>query len=99
MPWSTSDRRHRLPPDWPALKAHTRKRAGNRCEAHHHHPRCDGTGQEADHITPGDDHTPDNLQWLNAHCHKFKTAAESAARNSQAAELRKRPAEDHPGRL
>lgn len=99
MAWSTSDRRHRLPSDWPDLKARVKARARGRCEADRHDPRCDGTGHDADHIQPGDDHTLENLQWLNTHCHRAKTARESAARNTAAAQLRKRPAESHPGRL
>lgn len=99
MAWSTSDRRRRLPSDWSDLKATTKARARNRCEASEHDPRCDGTGHEADHINPGDDHGAHNLQWLNHWCHRLKTARETAQRNREYAALRKRPAEDHPGRL
>lgn len=99
MAWSTSDRAQRLPDNWPALKAQTKARAQGRCEAAQHDPRCDGTGHEADHITPGDDHSGDNLQWLNHWCHKAKTARETAQRNRANAKLRIRPTEDHPGRL
>ena len=99
MAWSTSDRRYRLPSNWTALKTHVKHRAGGKCEASHHDPRCDGTGHDADHIILGDDHSLENLQWLNVYCHRAKTARESAARNRANAALRKRPAEPHPGRL
>lgn len=99
MAWSTSDRRHRLPSDWTGRKARVKARAGNRCEADQHDPRCDGTGHDADHHIPGDDHSDSNLRWLNTYCHRAKTARESAARNRATAALRRRPAEAHPGQL
>lgn len=99
MAWSTSDRRHRLPKDWPAIKARTKARANDRCQAPRHDPRCDGYGHDADHIIPGDDHSDHNLQWLNEYCHRAKTSEETAARNRLNAKLRRRPEEDHPGRL
>ena len=39
---------------------------------------------EVDHITPGDDHSPENLQGICTDCHRAKTAREAnAARNGQ----------------
>ena len=97
MAWSTSTRRHRLPTNWPTLRTQARDRAGDQCQATTHHPHCNGIGTDADHITPGDNHTLDNLAWLSTECHKAKTAAETAARNK--ARSRKRPEEQHPGLL
>lgn len=97
--WQTSTRRERLPRNWDQLRAHTRDRAGGRCEATAHHPDCDGWGTDADHITPGDDHTPGNLQWLSPPCHQAKTAGEAADRNRERAAQRRRPNEQHPGRI
>lgn len=99
MAWSTSDRRHRLPKDWPTIVSRIKTRDQHRCQAPRHDPRCDGTGTEVDHIIQGDNHSDDNLQLLNEHCHRAKTAAETAARNKLNAKLRRRPEEDHPGRL
>lgn len=98
MPWHTSDRAQRLPENWADLRRQVRYRAGGLCEAPNHHPRCPGTGSECDHVTPGDDHGLENLQWLSSECHKAKTQAEAAARASLAAQLRRRPSEPHPGR-
>lgn len=98
MAWHTSTRAQRLPPNWPVLRADTIRRARGRCEAKRHHPQCDGTGTEVDHITPGDDHRPTNLQALSTACHKAKTARETAARNSRYARMRKR-SETHPGAI
>jgi hypothetical protein len=95
--WSTSDRRARLPADWPAIRAKVKARAHGRCEAEHHAPGCLGTGNDADHIQAGDDHSLANLQWLSTPCHRAKTARETAARNRTRAAMRKRPAEPHPG--
>ena len=97
MTWDTSTRRHRLPPNWQTIRAQVRARADGQCQATHHNPRCDGQGHEADHITPGDNHTLDNLAWLNTHCHQDKTIRETIARNK--ARTRRRPEEQHPGLL
>lgn len=98
MAWSTSDRRHRLPNDWPAVRRQVKARANGLCQAEHHEPGCDGIGTDADHIRQGDNHSIDNLQWLSAPCHKAKTARETAARNKRNAQLKRRPTEAHPGR-
>lgn len=97
MAWSTSDRRSRLPHDWAAIRRQVKARAGGRCQATAHDPRCDGLGTDADHIKAGDDHSLTNLQWLSEPCHKRKTADETAARNRQTAALKRRPTEQHPG--
>ena len=99
MAWHTSDRRHRLPNNWPTITSRIKARANHRCEAPVHDPRCDGTGTEVDHIIQGDDHSDHNLQLLNEYCHRAKTADETAARNKLNAKLRRRPEEHHPGRL
>lgn len=98
MAWATSDRRQRLPPDWESIRAEVKRRAHGRCEATEHDPRCDGTGTDTDHITPGDDHSLPNLQWLSGPCHRAKTARETAARNRARAAARIRT-ETHPGAL
>lgn len=99
MPWASSDRRRRLPSDWPAIRERVKRRAGGRCEADVHEPACDGTGSEADHVTPGDDHRMSNLQWLNSECHKAKTARENAAARAALAAALIRPTEAHPGAI
>ena len=99
MAWATSDRASRLPRDWAAIRAQVRDRAGGRCEADVHHPRCDGWGTDADNDDPGDDHAMANLQWLNTWCHRAKTAREGAARRRARAAARRRPHESHPGEI
>lgn len=99
MAWSTSDRRARLPADWAAIRRAVKRRANGRCEAEQHHPDCDGIGTDADHKTAGDNHSLENLQWLSKPCHWAKTKRENAARNKQQAALKRRPAEQHPGRI
>lgn len=94
--WRGSDRAARLPPDWGTRRAAALTRASHQCQATIHAPNCDRTATEVDHITPGDDHTPTNLQALSEPCHRAKTARESAARNRERAKLRVRP-EAHPG--
>ncbi len=98
MAWATSDRRARLPRNWGAIRSQVKDRARGRCQADTHHPDCDGVGTDADHITPGDDHTLTNLQWLSEPCHKAKTARETAQRNQARARMRYRT-EHHPGSL
>mgnify|MGYP003590832492 CR=1 FL=1 len=99
MPWSTSNRRQRLPKDWDRRRAVVLSQAAGRCQATTHAPDCDGRATDVDHIIPGDNHTRANLQALSAACHRAKTAHESAQRNQQRAAMRRRQAETHPGAL
>jgi hypothetical protein len=87
--WENSDRRARLPKDWPKRVAQTKARARGLCQAKTHEPECDGVGRECDHIQRGDNHDLSNLQWLSTPCHKAKTNAEKPTRY--------RPQQRHPG--
>lgn len=98
MGWESSNRRERLPANWPTIRRQVKSRAKGRCEATPHARGCGGWGTDADHITPGDNHHLNNLQWLSPACHRAKTAAEAAARNTAKADARQRPQEQHPGR-
>ena len=92
MNWSSSDRRSRLPDNWPALAAIVKRNARGRCQATHHADGCDGHGTEVDHITQGDDHSLGNLQALSTACHARKTRLDNGYRGAVAA-----PSERHPG--
>lgn len=94
MSWETSDRESRLPPDWWRLRGHVKKRAGSQCEWEENGIRCPLLGNQCDHIIPGDNHDPSNLQWLCEGHHKIKTQKESAAARWRVRE--KRPEERHP---
>jgi len=51
------------------------RRDGHRCLAAHHHPDCDGTGNEVDHIislADGGNETDTNLCAINALCNALK---------------------------
>lgn len=93
MSWQTSDRRARLPKNWPTLRAKVKRRANGKCEAVAHVPECNGIGTDCDHVKQGDDHSLDNLQWLSRPCHEAKTRLDNGL-------IRKRaiPPEQHPGR-
>lgn len=91
MGWESSDRRSRLPRDWPKRRAAVKRRARGRCEYANHVPECDGVGTDCDHIVSGDDHSLGNLQWLSGPCHAHKTNADKQAW--------KRQPEPHPGLL
>lgn len=65
------------------------------CEAKVHDSKCDGVGAQCDHVTPGDDHSLANLQWLSAACHLAKTLRE--AQQALGIVGRQRPGEVHPG--
>lgn len=94
MNWLTSDRHDRLPDNWPKLVAQTKRRARGRCEAAYHVPECRGVGSQCDHVVQGDDHSPDNLQWLSGPCHAAKTRLDNGYSTPV-----KAPAEQHPGRV
>lgn len=105
MPWETSDRKARLPKNWPSLVAFVRKRA---CTPAHptegqcewrlpSRKRCPRAGTDCDHIVPGDNHDPSNLQWL-CHDHHSKKSAGEGGQRRWAARPKQRPIEAHPGR-
>lgn len=97
MVWAGSDRRARLPHNWPTIRRRIIRRDGGRCTAiYTDGRRCAGTDVEVDHITPGDDHTDDNLRCL---C-KWHHARKSATEGGTAAALKRvrtaRPTPTHP---
>lgn len=72
MPWATSDRRSRLPSDWPATRRRILKRDHGICHV------CGRPGaDQVDHLEAGDDHSDDNLAAIHDDpCHRAKSAAE-----------------------
>lgn len=88
MSWESSDRRKRLPKDWPARVAHVLARDRRICHV------CGLPGaDQVDHVRNGDDHSESNLAAIHDNpCHRHKSALEGvAARNPN------RPPERHPG--
>lgn len=76
--WTGSTRRSRLPDDWNKRRARVFARDNHTCRACQGE-RCGNRNLECDHITPGDNHSLDNLQTLGAvPCHTEKTSAEAA---------------------
>ena len=97
--WQGSNRRERLPSNWPELRA----------EAHRLNPKhvCHWCGlpggTDLDHKQAGDDHRQENLDWIHSrsdfdagrsrkNCHGQKTGREGAAARTPL----NRPVEVHP---
>ncbi|QEQ94034.1 HNH endonuclease [Streptomyces phage Saftant] len=101
--WQGSDRRLRLPPDWPKIRARILRRDGHRCTHRDDYgTRCSELATDVDHIKPGDDHSESNLRSLCSWHHGKKSGAEggTAARKNWRRQDRKfRRTEDHPGLL
>lgn len=101
--WQNSDRRSRLPADWPKRRRRVLIRDGHRCTHRSADGvRCSEPATDVDHIVPGDDHRESNLRSLCAGHHRAKSSAEGA--RAQAAQRRRidkrfRRTEDHPGLL
>ena len=77
MAFEGSNRRARLPTDWPTRRARVLARDGNACQViTAFNVKCLRLASEVDHITPGDDHTLDNLQAICSYHHGVKTGAE-----------------------
>lgn len=100
MPWSTSDRKERLPKDWARIRLRILRRDGYRCR--HQQvpgaPRCGRPANQVDHIIPGDDHRDANLQALCAWHHARKSSREGVEARAPRP-TRARPPEPHPGAL
>lgn len=92
--WAGSTRKSRLPSNW---ASEIRPAAHARNPEHICHLCGQPGGDYLDHKTPGDDHSPENLDWAHdripPHCHRFKSSREGNAARPR----RQRPAEAHPG--
>lgn len=99
--WNGSDRRSRLPKDWPERVKAVKDRAGGRCQARlpRSGKRCPRPGTECDHIVENDDHRLENLQWLCHEHHEQKTIAHAIRSKYRRRRARapKRAEERHPG--
>lgn len=83
-PWAGSNQRRPNALRGRTLQARNARiltRDGHRCHATHHHPHCDGTATEVDHIVPyseGGADTDSNLAAINTHCNALKARSEGA---------------------
>lgn len=97
MAWETSDRKSRLPREWPKLVQEVKTRDGGRCTwILPSGARCPRPGTDVDHIRPGDDHRLRNLRLLCHHHHECKTVKEAWAGRARK-KPKGRPEERHPG--
>lgn len=94
MTWSTSNRATRLPWSWSVLRATVLRRDNGICHV------CGKHGaDQVDHLTPGDNHSLDNLATIHSDpCHRQKSSSEggSISARERAKRPRKRPPEAHP---
>ncbi|WP_115410961.1 HNH endonuclease [Nocardia farcinica] len=95
MPWHSSDRSQRLPANWPSLRIQVLRRDRWKCQIALR--GCLRKATEVDHITPGDNHSTDNLRAACSMCHAKKSSAEGLARRRELRSRRIRPTERHPG--
>lgn len=96
MAWDGSDRKSRLPPEWPAIRRKVMRIHRGRCHV------CGMGGSDAvDHVTLGDDHSLSNLRPIHQdvapYCHRTKSAQEGVDARGALRSLRMRPTERHPG--
>lgn len=101
--WAGSDRRSRLPKDWPRIRNRVLKRDGHRCtHTDYRGVRCPEIATDVDHIIPGDDHSEANLRSLCEWHHKKKSSGEGGAARAAARKKinqRFQRVEKHPGLL
>ncbi len=91
--WVGSNRRARLPVDWRSrIRPEVFARPRGRVCALRFAELCTVYATEVDHIRPGDDHSPANLQPVCRPCHLKKSADEAAAVRPRM----RRPPETHP---
>lgn len=105
MAWEGSNRRSRLPADWPKIRERVLRRDGYRCRfVDYTGLRCREQATEVDHIEAmKDDHRDEALQSLCERHHASKSGSEGGRASAvQSAVKRKRlrkPPEPHPGLL
>ena len=100
MAWATSDRKSRLPANWPSLRAAVFERCKGRCEVlKKDGSRCYDRATECDHIKAGDDHSLENLRGICKWHHARKSAQEGVDAKRALNEILYRKPEIHPGIL
>lgn len=101
MSWEGSDRRERLPSDWPARVQKVKKRDGFQCTSRlPSGKRCPRTkALQVDHVTPGDNHNLDNLALICPFHHGKKSSAEGRAARQARWSVPLRTEGEHPGAL
>lgn len=102
--WAGSDRRSRLPTDWPTRVAAVRRRSGGRCEflvpGTVIPRRCPNVADGGvDHIIPNDDDSLDNLRDSCSRHHREKSSREGNEAKEAIRSKRTRPPERHPGTI
>lgn len=99
MAWENSNRRSRLPRNWPSISRSVLVRDSWVCQIGY--PGCLTEASEVDHRTRGDNHQPDNLQAACTACHRKKSSSEGGLASASARRYRDsqkyRPTERHPG--
>jgi len=94
--WNRSSRKDRLPRDWPSRRAEVFRTKGRICLLAYAGV-CTLEATEVDHIEPGDNHEPDNLQPVCSECHAVKSSAEGYHARARKGRARMRKTEKHPG--
>lgn len=91
--WNGSQRVHRLPMNWPAIRHAVFATYGTTCHL------CGLSGADTvDHVEPGDDHSLANLRPAHENpCHRQKSAQEGVQARAARRESLKHPTERHPG--
>jgi 5-methylcytosine-specific restriction enzyme A len=98
MAWAGSDRKDRLPANWPALRRATLERCGGRCEVlKKDGSRCRDKATDVDHLVPGDDHSLGNLRGICAWHHARKSSREGVEARAERRAMLYRAPETHPG--
>lgn len=99
--WNGSNRRERLPADWPRIRLRVLRRDGHRCtHTLNDGVRCGLPATDVDHVRPGDDHSESNLTSLCESHHQTKSGREgAAAMHAKRRQIEKkfRRTESHPG--
>lgn len=94
MAWSTSDRRGRLPADWPKIRLIVGNRDGWRCQWRYANGTiCGKFANQVDHKKRGDSVDPRDLQMLCEEHHNHKSATEGGEASAAALAARKRRVE------
>lgn len=102
LAWRGSDRRKRLPSDWPRRRAVVLERDGGVCQWRVSGGVCGLPARDVDHIVAGDDHSFGNLRSLCREHHAVKSsregwAAYNAALGVSRAKFRVGRRGQHPG--